>query len=623
MSSPSVQYTQFSHIFGRENYSSDVMGLVKVISHESMPKSVAVPSPVSSFKSRESIARPWEYKPPRNVDDLDARFSNEEYGSGLYKRAKSILFDLEAIKPRKSRKVQLKDGSIAEVHDYRPWLSHWLIRGLADLSEYDERLQEAGIVPGDDLEAKLVYNSGMDFSGVQYKVMTNMLKELVENAHAEQGTPTRGDDTLHDYLTGKITTPLLVDWELLNVFGEISEGIQEAAESKNRGQFENQEGLYWAVRIFDVWRSAYRKQHAPSREPDNHNKHNSHGWDYLPVAEGYKQLTEGVLERIDNDFDWVTIGNITQVNRQDGHDLGQTGNERMFVYRPGPNEPVPDVIVKTPYELWLDYVGLTDVLNGIMGRYLKKKGETIRANSANNILGSTDTAINGFYSHHFNIISPFTQYDFSRGASKSKEISNDAIKKCVQQTKLLTKAIEDGTFEQEFNIPAGTIEYMLVVVRSLGSHIPEELSKYIARNRQITILNRIINEERTNVNKTIDHSVELASMGIDARNNRGLKNNLDRLEKTDGKYAKRCKETYGADVFESGVGKSISLSRFCSSVLSTYGLDSLQSYVSFAVDGVEPITEKYKKPILKIIDLTSTGSLFPPTIIKIKSRSQN
>ena len=153
-----------SSIFGRELFPLESMSLVRVISDGRIPDQIATPVLLSSVKPKTHVARRREYLRPQHVDQLDARFSDDEFGSELYLRAKSALFDLEAVKPGTTRKVIL-DGEAVEISDYRPWLSHWLIRGLADLSSEDERLREAGIAPGRDLESRLVYREGLDFSG--------------------------------------------------------------------------------------------------------------------------------------------------------------------------------------------------------------------------------------------------------------------------------------------------------------------------------------------------------------------------------------------------------------------------------------------------------------------------
>ncbi len=594
-SQPINAYTQYSTIFGVESYPSSTVGLARVISGERVPMPIAVPTPAYLFNPRMRIARFREYRPPEDVDHLDARFSQEEYGSELYKRAKDTLFDMRAIMPGASRKVRLEDGSVVNVHDYRPWLSHWLIRGLADLSQSDGRLRQAGIVPGEDLESRLVYRGGMDFSGAQYSIMTTVMQELAEKAHAEQGTPQRKEGALHNYLTGKTTTPLLGDWELLEAFGTISKNIRAAAASKNREQFEKQEGFYWAVRMWDVWRSAYRIQR-PVPSNDNRSAPKLDKWDHVPVAEGYRRLTEGVLESIDGDFDWVAIGHITNI--QNGHELLQPSsawNNRMFIYRANSDGRTPKVLIKLPHQLLMDYGALTDILSGLMTEFLRLKGQTIKPNGAKQILNPIETAIDHFYPRHLEILPAVTTYSTHNGTkhtgtNKHNRFANDSVKKCVEQRGLLISAIEDGSFEQQFGIPAGTIDYAIRVLKSVGSHIPGGLTEYITRFSQIEDLEDILNDGAINTNRTVEHQVKLASIGVQASNNKELKRAKQRLEELNRKYIQSYARNYGTDLL-AFKPDSLDENQEFLRILSAYGLSDLQKYTPLASEGIKAIVE--------------------------------
>lgn len=589
MSTTLEELTGFGTIFGREEYPDDTATIVRVIKREGMPNAVAAIKFVYELKTRYNVARHREYLPPNDVDTLDGTFSDGEIGSVPYRKAKSLLFDINAPKPGSARRVTLNDGKEATVRDYRPWLSHWLIRGLASISGREERLRNAGIVPGKDLEDKLAYRSG-DFSSEQYSVMATVLENMIALYCHFEGTPYKKEATIRGYLTGKHVAPLLGDWELLKVLGIINEEIAKAHSSKNKEQFQNQEGFYWAIRHWDVWRSAFRKHHIIAF--DAKDAASNKDWDHISVADMYRQLARGIVEPIDDKYDWVKIGNVSKVRTLSNLARESTG---MFIYRNGGALP-QNVIALTPKDLWMHYDTLTEILIGLMGEYLKRKGQHIVPNEAQLIINPASGAITAFISTHGNMAMSYNSHDTSKN-QKIPGFTEEQVIKSKELANMIINAICDGNFEKELNLPKETALDIIETIASLGTHASQEYAKFHDLTRRIEMIDAVLSHGPSNINKAFYQKVFLESIGLLEPSNRGLKRVRDRFREEVRRYERVYRQMYG----ESPI---IDLSQITNldlyeSVLSTYGFTSVVEYAYLAPKGITPIIKRPNIPLVE------------------------
>ncbi len=460
---------------------------------------VAIARPLADVPRNSLIVRFAEYSPD-SLDRLDFHLSSPDSGSELYRKAKGIVFNLGMSNPAKKKRIGYSSSDVLE--SFRPRLSELLIRGLAGTA--DESLEAAGVMPGEELEARLSYASRRDFFKQQYGAMATALEKIVAEAEARQGTPHADRSTILGYLKGEIKTPKQGRWALLRLFAGLNDEFQRMHESRNETSFTSQEGFYWAVRMFDLMRIFLRKRQIfvngrhegqEALQPRNGN------WDYIPAGKAFADFMRGQVEPIDKFYDAVRVLDISQIheslsayNAELRKQVSADSSKRKGIYVPGksPDAPEPQLTVKTPKELWVDFFSLYNICNMHFLLYLGQIGKKLYVDR----FGIGKSPVPSVVTHLVPPATPLLKAD-SYGDTGEQDFQEERQMGRLEQS--LIDGVNEGVIDSALQLPQGTFLRLFGVMRQMAAQVPaemavnsfltsriEELESYIASKKTLT-----------------------------------------------------------------------------------------------------------------------------------------
>ncbi|MBI2144460.1 hypothetical protein HYU17_04915 [Candidatus Woesearchaeota archaeon] len=505
---------------------------------------VGIAKPFADVPPNSLVLRIAEYS-PESLATLDALLSDPNDGSALYMKAKRLIFNTDAPDQRNARTAALPSGKKVTVHGYRPWLSEWLIRGLAELGE--DRLSEAGIMAGQQLEQRLRYESGEDFSSKQYSIMATLLEELLISSNMESNTILADHSTLRGYLNGKTRVPKSGRWELLKVLAAVNPKIMKAFESRNREQFMGNEGFYWAVRVFDTLRSFLRKRYVCFNGKDHTTADPDRAeWDHVPVVDAIRLLTRDRIIPIDNHFDAVRIADRRQAinnncSNRNGHVLANQPGKRRGIYASGkfPDLPAPNVVLKNPRELYIDMILLYNIFNSMVLIYAGKTGQEIPLDSIDYPLSPTPAVAERF-------------------APKTRAVRKDVVHSAVRQRfdtaeikqvrgleQRIIASIESGDFDRTLEMPEKTTMKLLRLIRGISDQTPPELFEYAALNCQAAELEGRLSYSSASGISARDKALIAEYLGLPNTSLKTVRSLLESVKDRMKKMAKCYQQKYG------------------------------------------------------------------------------
>lgn len=512
---------------------------------------VAALRPLAEVPQGTSIVRLAEYT-PEGLDVLDLHLSDPKNGSELYARAKSLIYNLKARNPAKSQTVKL-GGQEFTIESHRPWLSEWLIRGLAGNPE----LSKTGITPGPDLEARILYECG-DFTSKQYEAMATALSELAKASgitvkvrdrktkEEKDGIPSQA--TFRAYLEGDVKVPEW--WELLKAFGTASPEARDAYESKSPEPFINRQGFYWAVRMFDTLRSFMRKRqfYASIRSAAEHGRNGN--WDHIQASMIMAEISGGQVAPIDGIYDAVRlVGNEPILSQKDLR-KARAQETRTGIYIHGEFPKVPKITIKQPKELWVDFFSLFNLFNALVVTYVGKTSQKLYSNQSSGSISPAPTILSqSFIPKLRPLMMPFLDFEPLENdpnpAARVPAMLEDQITQ-------ITAGIKDGNFDQALELPQGATLGLIGVMKKISERIPPEISAYMFMNKQIQVVEAYLELSPLQRDQLRNHDIRvevMSRLGLpEGTTHKSGKKVLDRLRDGRTKVAKLYQGKYGGSL---------------------------------------------------------------------------
>lgn len=514
---------------------------------------VAALRPLAEVSQGASIVRLAEYA-PESLDVLDMHLSDPDNGSELYAKAKSSVYNLKARNPAKSDTVLLGKQRFT-IDSYRPWLSEWLIRALAQ--RHDVRLTESGITHGPDLEARLAYEGGTDFTSKQYETMAVALSEIVEasgikvkvkgreTGEEKDGIPSMA--TFKAYLEGEVKLPRMDWWELLRAFGTISQEAMGAYDSKSALPFLNRQGFYWAVRMFDTLRSFMRKRQFYASIKSAAEKERNGSWDYIPASKILAEISAGQVAPIDGVYDGVrVVANELIWNEKDLRQA-RAKDDRSGIYIHGTFPTVPQIAIKMPKELWVDFFSLYNLFNAMVVSYIGKTNQKLFGNSLNESISPAPTVLSLKFIPKFRaLVMPFLEFDPLDDSANPKREVPEVLEDQVAQ---ITAEIKKGSFDEVIGLPNGTTLRLIDVMKRISERVPAEISAYLFMSKQVQVVEAYLNMtpiERRHLRDYRIRAEVMNSLGLpESTDHRTGKKVLDKLKEGRTKVMKLYQRKYG------------------------------------------------------------------------------
>jgi len=300
------------------------------------------------------------------------------------------------------------------------------------------------------------------------------------------------------------------------------------------------------------------------------------------------------MENIDDNYDWVKLTGVKPVNEQhDNNHLepshSQGGRQGIYIAERYSHGTPPDVLVRSPTELWLDYMALLRVFEPLAISYLQKSGDSISITKIGLYLTPLTQVVDAFVPLHLQIYQSHI-YEESNG-TYGKIFSDEAYKSASKMTSNLVNAIKDGSFDDTLKLPRGTTIQLLSTMDKLSRHIPEEVYNYVfllQRNREF---DELISLRDPSPPQRFRRQKMVELMGIKANSRRDIKQYARSYRKIQDRLMRSYESMYGESL--KGFSGIVDQDQpFYASTLSRYGLDAMLKYADLGVNATKSILQK-------------------------------